>query len=91
MSGMIRMDTALGDQTAQRFNTAADQLQSMNQGVDAQVQALFSTWEGVSRQRFEAEYTSWKQDLARCTELLRQISQRVQKETNEMRQADQSY
>ncbi len=91
MSGLIRMDTTLGDQTAQRFNTAADQLQSMNQSVDAQIQALFSTWEGTSRQRFESEYMSWKQDLGRCVDQLRQIGQRVQKETNEMRQADQSY
>ncbi len=90
MTTNVKMDVNLGDATVQKLNNTASEAQTLFQNLDSQVQSLFATWQGNSRQRFEGDYAGWKQDFNRCTELFRQMAQRVQKETNEIRQADQA-
>ena len=84
----IRMDKDLGFSTADKFNAEADNIQGLVNNLNAQMDGLFATWEGVSRTRFEGEYTSAKNDMLRFVQLLRDISTRVRTETQQMVDAD---
>jgi WXG100 family type VII secretion target len=84
----IRIDKDLGFATADKFNAEADNIQGLVNGLNAQVDGLFATWEGFSKARFEGEYSSAKSDMLRFVQLLRDISQRIRTETQQMVEAD---
>ncbi|MBI4769222.1 MAG: WXG100 family type VII secretion target [Chloroflexi bacterium] len=88
MASMVRMDTALGFATADKFNQEADNIQGLINGLNGQMDGLFGTWEGTSRTRFEGEYSASKQDMTRFVQLLHDISQRIRTETQQMVDAD---
>lgn len=91
MAGLVSMDVALGHQTAKAFTAAADEVQGIITKVDGQVSQLEATWKGTSHDRFMGEYPGWQQNMKSFIQLLQQISQRVEKETTEIEQADQAY
>lgn len=91
MASLVQMDVALGHQTATAFNNAADEVQGIVNRVDGQTNQLEATWKGTSHDRFMGEYPGWKQDMTRFIQLLRDISQRIEKETREIETADQAY
>jgi WXG100 family type VII secretion target len=91
MSTMVQMDVPLGHQTAKAFTTAADEVQGIVSRVEGQVSQLEATWKGTSHDRFMGEYPGWQQDMKRFIQLLQAISQRIEKETTEIEQADQAY
>ncbi len=85
---MIKIDKDLGFATADKFNAEADNIQTLVNGLNAQMDSLYTTWEGVSRTRFEGEYTTAKNDMTRFVQLLRDISTRIRTETQQMVDAD---
>ena len=58
--------------------------------VNGAVNRLEATWKGISHDRFMGEYPGWKQNMTNFIQMLRDISTRIEKETNEIEQADQA-
>ena len=88
MASLVQMDTSLGFQTAEQFRQASDDVNTIINRIDAQVNQLDATWKGTSEVRFMSEYQAWKNDMLRFVQLLNDISTRVRKETQEIVDAD---
>jgi len=85
---MVKMDTAVGFATADKFDSEANNIEGLLNGLNGQVDSLFGTWEGTSRTRFEGEYAAVKSDMQKFVTLLRDIAKRVRTETQQIVDAD---
>ena len=88
MASLVQMDTALGFQTADTFNSASDEVQGIVNRINSQIEQLDSTWKGTSEARFMGEYAAWRNNMTQFVQLLRDISTRIRKETQEIVDAD---
>jgi len=87
---IIRLDTDQAETTLQAMRAAQKQLGETRDRLSASIQQLDPTWESKAKVEFMTVWDAWRQGLERTLVTLEPIIIGVQREKDELEQADQS-
>ncbi len=87
---VIRLDTDQAATTLQAMRAAQQQLGETRDRLTASIQQLDPTWESRAKLGFMTAWEEWRQGFERTLTTLEPIIIGVQREKDELEQADQS-
>jgi len=77
-------------EVANQFKQASQQSQDMVSRLQATMSSLQPEWEGMTQQRFYAEYEQWKTSMGQFVQLLQSIGQQLDAIADRFAAADQA-
>jgi len=87
---IIHMDTDQVDATLNAFRTAQQHLNEALQRLSASAEQLTGAWEGAAQAQFTAAWQEWRQGMSHAIEIAQPIIAGIERERNELFEADQA-
>ena len=88
MAGQIKISPDTMRTRAQEYSNEADNVQQVISKMDSLLSALQSEWEGESSQSYSQRYQELKPGFEKAEELIREISQSLQKTATHLEETD---
>lgn len=86
---MIRISPDQVRNVANQFRQKGSESTSMANQLQSAVNSMEAEWEGMAKQRFYNDFTEWKQQMQRYSELLNNIGAELDKIATTLENTDQ--
>lgn len=88
---MIRINLAETRETARLFREKGNEIEQVKSRLDAELQSLYSVWEGMSEENFMADYQQADQILTEARSVMEQVAVNLETIANNFEQADTAH